>query len=543
MTTSKKSKRTSKTQADTMAIDVANVSDDVFYDRRNLRESLNNSDSLRTGSSSSSSSYKNEFQRSSSTIVTSNKKPRSPSHNNTTTKMQNDNIVDVPNFRDIVERSSSENSAGMHLSAKLVNRNFEKKASKDTLDGSHLDWDGDGVTVASSDVELKSKMELMSKGDGPAIIVHDTKDKGSGGKRSSPSSFHIKRRTSLGLDMPIFSKVSGQSSRMFESIWGDTTDDDSMYSNSAGSKERKSAWGNCVYKVKNHGKMVLICVAILIILIAMIGVLIVMIPMWLKSGERSESAELGGLAYGEGDGVMMDSSGVMTDGSSNGGLLDSEAEEVSAASKLVISPPPYNLDLLCEQETLLEEGGYDKCVSACFPSRCCLVEESKTYEVWTLHIGANDIEEIGESISSCLKDHEDTCIRYNQACSVLGNDSLLPIKPPSSSEVLAMNNVEKLNLAEKIIRVCSPRIKGSTEGLTECQALCETKACCFVEDIDEDESVLRVTDTGASSILDTPSNFTGSKFPENGDRKMLKYCGNDPQQFCLTYAGCEAYFQ
>jgi hypothetical protein len=318
---------------------------------------------------------------------------------------------------------------------------------------------------------------------------------------------------------------------MFESLWGDTTDDDSMYSNSAGSKERKSVLRNCVWRVKNHGKMVLICVALLVILVAVIGVLTVMIPMWLQSGERGESAELGGLAYGEGDGVMMDSSG--------GSIATSEEEEASATSKLVISPPPYNIDLLCEQESLLKDGGYDECVSACLPSRCCLVEDSKAYEVWALHIGANDIEEIGKSIPSCLKDNKDLCIRYKQACGALGSDSLLPIKPPSSSEVSAMNDVEKLALAEKIIRACSPRF---TDGLAECQALCETKACCFVKDIEEDESV-RVTDTGESSILDTPVNLTGSNLiAENGDRKMLRYCGNDPKQFCLTYAGCEPYF-
>jgi hypothetical protein len=532
MTTSRKYKRTtSTTEEDTMAIDVANVSDDVFYDRRNLRESLNNSDSLRTGSrsSSTSSSHENERQGSSGTIVTSNKNARSPSppdRSKNNTKVQNEEIVDVPHFEDISERESSDNSdvpSNEYLYTKYVSR----VSGESCLRGSHFDWEGDGITVASSEVGLKSSE------DGPAIIVHDTtakrgEDKGGRMNEGGPPS-RRQQRASLGLDMPVFSKVSGQSSRMFESLWGDTTDDDSMYSNSAGSKERKSVLRNCVWRVKNHGKMVLICVALLVILVAVIGVLTVMIPMWLQSGERGESAELGGLAYGEGDGVMMD----------NSGSIASSEEEASATSKLVISSPPYNIDLLCDQESLLKDGGYDECVSACLPSRCCLVEDSKAYEVWALHIGANDIEEIGKSIPSCLKDNKDLCIRYKQACGALGSDSLLPIKPPSSSEVSAMNDVEKLDLAEKIIRACSPRF---TDGLAECQALCETKACCFVKDIEEDETV-RVTDTGESSILATPVNITGSKFiTENGDRKLLRYCGNDPKQFCLTYAGCEPYF-
>eukprot|EP00577_Skeletonema_sp_RCC1716_P007501 CAMPEP_0113374720 /NCGR_PEP_ID=MMETSP0013_2-20120614/1732_1 /TAXON_ID=2843 ORGANISM="Skeletonema costatum, Strain 1716" /NCGR_SAMPLE_ID=MMETSP0013_2 /ASSEMBLY_ACC=CAM_ASM_000158 /LENGTH=598 /DNA_ID=CAMNT_0000256725 /DNA_START=100 /DNA_END=1897 /DNA_ORIENTATION=+ /assembly_acc=CAM_ASM_000158 len=589
-----KAKRSSA-QTDTMAIDVANVSDDVYYDRRNLRDSLNNSDSMRTSSSSSSGSRHpsgNTRLHSPMTVGASNKSrspPPPPSHSDNNHKMQNEQIVDVPNFRDMVVPTS--NSTSANSKTIYVNTKFEKKdtlESIDTLDGSHLDWEGDGITVGSAEVEF-NEIDLKKKEKGAAaIVVHDNKEGGEGGgrakeKRSSSTLFHKSRRASLGLDMPIFSRVSRKSSRAFESIWGDATDEDSMYSNSAGSKERKS-WKNFVYRVKSHGKMVLLCIAISVILIAVMSVLIAMVPMWLQSEERGESAELGGLAYGKGDGVMMDSSGVMTDNSSDGGLVDSE-EEVPATSKLVLTPPPYNLDYLCKQESLLEEGGYDKCVSACFPSRCCLVDESQTYEVWTLHIGANDIEEIGKSISSCYKDREDTCIRYNQACSVLGKDSLLPIKPPSSKEVLAMNNVEKLHLAETIIRACSPRVEGSNEGLAECQALCETKACCFVEDIEEDESV-RVTDTGASSILDIPANnstgastvldipvnnSTGASSvldiptnateansildiptnleeepntAENSGRKIRsKYCGDDPQQYCITYAGCEAYFQ
>ena len=83
---------------------------------------------------------------------------------------------------------------------------------------------------------------------------------------------------------------------------------------------------------------------------------------------------------------------------------------------------------------------------------------------------------------------------------------------------------------------------------------------------------MRVTDTGASSILDIPANnSTGASTvfdiptnvteansildiptnleeepntAENSGRKIRsKYCGDDPQQYCITYAGCEAYFQ
>ncbi len=550
-----------------MGIDVANVSDDVYFDRRSLRDSLNNNSTSSSSSSDSPPTYDltnstpNRLN-SSNTSSSSNNNNRSPTpptihnNNNNNNKVQQDQIVvDIPNFRDIVQNTSELRLAAVDSRT----ADYKKFIKKDTLDGSHLDWEGDcDTTVGSGGAgkmkEISRKDEKKTKTKGVAIIVHDDDDKERGGRREgSTSSSNRTRRTSLGLDMPIFSKVSRKSSRTFESIWGatgNTTDEDSMYSNSAGSKERKFAMKNCVYGMKSHGKMILLCIMISVVLSAGIGVLIAMIPIWIQSEERGESAEVGGgLAYGEGDGVLMDSSSGSS--SSSGVLVASEEEDApTAASKLVLTPPPYDLDHVCKQETLLEEGGYDTCVSACFPSRCCLVDESQTYEVWTLHIGANDIEEIGKSIPSCFKDHKDTCMKYNQACSILGEQALLPVKPPSSKEVLAMNNVEKLQLAETIIWACSPRIEGSREGLAECQALCEAKACCFVEDIEEDESPVRVTDTGASSILEIPpaNNLEEGEVPptsENSGRKVqiTKYCGDDPQQFCLTYAGCETYFQ
>ena len=538
----RKQKRTPRTaQADTVDIDVANVSDDIYYDRRNLRENLNNisSDSMRSFSSSSTSrdrsgqKFECENRHSSKTLATSNVSERRPNSSSPRIKnnreVENDN-VDVPKM-------------GMNV---YVNTNFKRKESLDgtgTLDGSHLDWEGDGITVMT---ENSKEIELNNKKKGAAVIVHDDKGEGGGrGRRIRGSTKPPKnRRGSLGFDIPLFSKVSRQSG-VFEKIWGEAdaiTEDELTYtSDSAGSE---SGWRSFVHRVKSHGKMVLLCIAISLTLIVVIGVLIAMIPAWLRSEERGESGEVGGLAY-EDEGVLMDSS---SSSSSSGGSSGAGSEkEVAGTSKLVLIPPPYDLISLCNQNNLLVEGGYDSCVSACFPSRCCLVDESETYEVWTLHIGANDIDEIGKTITPCFKDHGDTCMRYNDACSILGKDSLLPKKPPSSMEVLAMNNVEKLDLAESILRACSPRNEGGKgEGLAECQALCESKACCFV---DEDETE-RVTDTGASSILEGPSNNLEEELEgiigtaENGSRKVQRfaYCGDDPQQFCLTYAGCETYF-
>ena len=154
-----KTKRTSRTQADTMAIDVANISDDIYFDRRNLRDSLNNkSNSFSTSSGSSSSASRNpsssSYIHNNSRLPSSNSRLDSSSSNNNNNSnnntppsppppppVQQDQItVDIPNFRDVVVRTP-DNSAELLVAANHVNKNYVKKS---TWDGSHLDWDGDG---------------------------------------------------------------------------------------------------------------------------------------------------------------------------------------------------------------------------------------------------------------------------------------------------------------------------------------------------------------------------------------------------------------
>jgi hypothetical protein len=569
-------------------IDVANISDDIYYDRRNLRDSLGNNNGhsflMSSDRSSSAASSQQQQQRYNSYNSCNSSSSRSQ-------QQHDDQIaVDIPNLKSEIVLQTSDNinksSTELQTSTQF---SYVRKTTLD--DASHLDWDGDIDDSHRTDDDEK----------GTSIIVHDNEEEGGRRKqqqqqqqqhgrrglfsssqkqRSSNNneSHKSSRRVSLGLDMPTFGKVqSRRSSWTFESIWqegmsatsiNNTDEDDSMYSNSAGSGskvERMSSRGGrtmkkCLYRFKSYGTMLLLCVGACVVLSAMIGVLVAMIPLWIQSEERGESGEVGGLAYGDGNkGVLMDSSTSNSSNSSGAVLAATEKENPAASmSSFVLDPPPYNLANICKKESLLKTGGYEKCVSACFPSRCCLIDESKPYEVWTLHIGLNDIDEIGKSISSCFQDNKDMCIRYKQECSVLGKHSLLPVKPPSSKEVLAMNNKAKLALAEDVIRACSPREDGSTERFAkECQSFCEAKECCFHEDKDDEETV-RVTDTdiGASSILPSPNitegnNTTIASSENNSTRKVLKtkqsttieYCGNDPQQFCVTYAGCELYFQ
>jgi len=50
--------------------------------------------------------------------------------------------------------------------------------------------------------------------------------------------------------------------------------------------------------VKSHGILSALCVFLISIgLVATIGALVMMVPLWMDSEERNESGELGGLAY------------------------------------------------------------------------------------------------------------------------------------------------------------------------------------------------------------------------------------------------------
>ena len=61
------------------------------------------------------------------------------------------------------------------------------------------------------------------------------------------------------------------------------------------------------------------------------------------------------------------------------------AMPVEGVPQSTLAPPPYNLQLLCSHASISQPGGYEKCVAACLPSRCCLVPADDPYEVWTVH--------------------------------------------------------------------------------------------------------------------------------------------------------------
>jgi hypothetical protein len=93
-----------------------------------------------------------------------------------------------------------------------------------------------------------------------------------------------------------------------------------------------------------------------------------------------------------------------------------------------------------------------------------------------------------------------------------------------------MSEREKMSLAEEIIRVCKPN--GYDEDIETCRKHCNSKQCCFVDPNDErgnvnDESGLTLASLNVNA----------------GDMgQVVQYCGDDPREDCLIFAGCKPYF-
>jgi len=229
--------------------------------------------------------------------------------------------------------------------------------------------------------------------------------------------------------------------------------------------------------LQDHKKATILCALLSISLAIILGVLMAMVPAWMASeAEDLRNGGKSGLAYGSGSGFSL-------------------------------GEPPYNLQDLCSKESRYAPGGHDNCVSACLPSRCCLVPEGELHELWKPDVGGSGSissaslrtaeSEETETVSSCYSQNRDTCNAYHKQCSVLGVHALLPRKPPSTEEVTLMGEGEKLDLAEWILHSCSDlRRTRSTSLVTEdvsseCQMLCQEKECCFAEDsIDEKEKLI-----------------------------------------------------
>ncbi|KAL7486830.1 hypothetical protein ACHAW6_012423 [Cyclotella cf. meneghiniana] len=89
---------------------------------------------------------------------------------------------------------------------------------------------------------------------------------------------------------------------------------------------------------------------------------------------------------------------------------------------------------------------------------------------------------------------------------------------------------EKMSLAEEIIRVCKPN--GYDEDREICRKHCNLKQCCFVHPDDE------------RGNFNDQSGLTLASLNENaGDTgQVVQYCGDDPWEDCLIFAGCKPYF-
>ena len=319
----------------------------------------------------------------------------------------------------------------------------------------------------------------------------------------------------------------------------------------------------CCNFVRLHAKLTFICLLVLVLIAASIGALVVVVPLWVDSGEDTDRGVSYGIEDGKKDsGIVLDNSGgsiedeveqdeteredtvgIIMDSSSVGedevevegekeDAGDSPAQIESDATSLnneeatdqkdlpvvensvwtrpvsnyFFKAPPKTLDQICSTSSILEADGYTRCVHTCLSSRCCLVNEGDPYRVHTLHHSTlDDLDEdveIGTIIPSCAVQYKGMCEIYNEHCSIIGD--LLPRRIPSPSEVMGMNGAEKLELAEWINHSCKGKDFYTTNGDgSECQLLCQEKACCFAkakdDAVDEGETDQDNVTTYASS--------------------------------------------
>jgi len=321
-----------------------------------------------------------------------------------------------------------------------------------------------------------------------------------------------------------------------------------------GMQRQHSTYYDTGYKRKcrsflgEHIKLTASCLLVLVVMAITIG---------MESEERSESGELGGLAYsveentkvntwagevvvnrsGGGDGKeQVDEKAVNEDNDDVGAAQTSkvpstttneepqkdepEVPVVATNRADFFMPPPYDLQNICSSSSISQSDGYDMCIAACLPSRCCLISEE--YKVWTIPetwrlqllypgvetMGQVDKKEavIGDIISSCLLEQPDLCREYKNQCSILPLAVLLPLKPPSKDAAANMNAKKGLELAEYINHSCKKSSK-TIEGDNECQLLCQEKACCFADNEKETKAFLPHTEVVSITTVPNSDNI------------------------------------
>jgi len=320
-----------------------------------------------------------------------------------------------------------------------------------------------------------------------------------------------------------------------------------------GMQRQHSTYYDTGYKRKcrsflGEHKLTASCLLVLVVMAITIG---------MESEERSESGELGGLAYsveentkvntwagevvvnrsGGGDGKeQVDEKAVNEDNDDVGAAQTSkvpstttneepqkdepEVPVVATNRADFFMPPPYDLQNICSSSSISQSDGYDMCIAACLPSRCCLIsEEYKVWtipETWRLQLSYPDVETMGQYdkeapviddiISSCLFEQPHLCREYKAQCSVLPQAVLLPLKPPSKDAAANMNAKKGLELAEYINHSCKKSSK-TIEGDNECQLLCQEKACCFADNEKEIKAFLPHTEVVSITTVPNSDNI------------------------------------
>lgn len=245
---------------------------------------------------------------------------------------------------------------------------------------------------------------------------------------------------------------------------------------------------DCRALFRRRIKTTVACILLSVGFAVTVGMLVVMVPIWMESGERGESDEMEGLAQGDSKGEILSNDGGAGTGGGGGSMMERGKEDADGSApatpestgagvtgaRMKLKSPPSNLQLLCSRNFL------EECAAACLPSQCCHVPVDDPYKVWKplphFALGSTVATElpIGAEVTSCLAENPETCASYHKYCGVLGDSGLLPRKPP---DVASMTATERLALAERVYRSCNAYPLGE-----ECQGLCHGKECCFVEE-------------------------------------------------------------
>ena len=302
----------------------------------------------------------------------------------------------------------------------------------------------------------------------------------------------------------------------FDRLWDDRGDDGTQgkgrhANGDLGGKGGHAPRASCRSVLRANIRRVSVCLVFLVGVAVTVGTLATMVPIWMAGEGNAIGSEVESGAGGRNNNVMLDTSGgrgpvsIDTTLASGGGGknfgLDPSYESAGGSPSSTKAgppprpaviptptpptpdlggflPPPPDLKSVCGRRAISTPAGRDRCLSACVPSRCCLVPQGSPYTIWsraTLDPYEPDESSLGTTVFSCFRRNAKMCVEYYDSCGALGDDALIPRGVPTAGEMKDMGEAGLLDLAERVNHACGRR----ENDVRQCAALCEGRRCCF----------------------------------------------------------------